>query len=361
MPKKIAIIGAGNLGQAQAAHLALLGHEVRIWNRTGARIDEINERGGIEIHGVIEGLAPMAVASKDLADVVPGADAIIVTVPASSHCDVTRAAAPYFEDGQVYALHPGHTFGAFACRHELERLGVGADLTYCEIQTSLITCRRTGPARVLASAIKMALPISVFPAMRGFDCIDWLFDAYPDSVKAHDTLKTSLDNLNAPVHPVVVLANMARIDQGDDFLFYWDGVSPAVSKLIVAVDTERWTIGRKLGIDVMTLNQFYDNAYDVQGEELWEKMKSNLPYAEIFAPKRLDTRLILEDMPTGIVPYSSLGKAVGVPTPACDALITLWNIVFERDFAEGARTLESMGLDKLGAEGLRRYAWTGER
>ncbi len=64
---KIAILGAGNLGQAQAAHLALLGHEVRIWNRTAARIDEIVERGGIEIHGVIEGLAQLELASNDLA------------------------------------------------------------------------------------------------------------------------------------------------------------------------------------------------------------------------------------------------------------------------------------------------------
>lgn len=361
MSKKIAIIGAGNLGQAQAAHLAQLGHEVRIWNRTGARIDEIVKRGGIHVHGVINGSFPMAVASKDLADVIPGADAIILTVPASSHCVVTRAAAPYLEDGQVYALHPGHTFGAFACKHVLDSMGVQADLTFCEIQTSLITCRRTGPAEVNASAIKKALPIAVFPAVRGFDCVEWLFEAYPDSLRAHDTLKTSLDNLNAPVHPVVVMANMARIDQGHDFRFYWDGVSPAVSRIMDAVDAERWEIGRKLGIDVMTLQEFYDNAYEVEGDELWQKMKNNVPYADITAPKTLATRLILEDLPTGIVPYASLGRAVGVPTPACDALISIWNIVFECDFWEDARTLESMGLENLGAEGLRRYAWSGER
>jgi opine dehydrogenase len=358
---KIAILGAGNLGQAQAAHLAMLGHEIRIWNRTAARIDEINERGGIEVSGVFEGLFPVAVASKELAEVLRGAEAVILTVPASSHEAVTQAAAPYLEDGMVYALHPGHTFGAIACHHCLLDLGVEVDLTYCEIQTSLLTCRLTGPAQVSTSAIKKALPIAVFPADRGFDAVEFLFEAYPDSVRARDTLKTSLDNLNAPVHPVVVLANMARIDQGHDFRFYWDGVSPAVSRLMDAVDAERYAIGRELGIDVMTLKEFYDNAYDVEGEELWEKMKSNEPYAEITAPKRLDTRLILEDLPTGIVPYSSLGKAVGVPTPACDALITLWNIVFGRDFREGARTLESMGLAHLDARGLRRYVTTGER
>jgi opine dehydrogenase len=356
---KIAILGAGNLGQAQAAHLALLGHEVRIWNRTGARIDEILEHGGIEVHGVLEGLVPMAMATKELGEVIPGADAVILTVPAQSHEPVTAAAAPYLEDGQVYVLHPGHTFGALACEHVLRDLGVKVDLTFCEIMTSLLTCRRTGPAQVHASAIKKALPIAVYPACRGLDAVEFLFEAYPGCVRARDTLVTSLDNLNAPVHPVVVLANMARIDRGEDFRFYWDGVSPAVSKLMDAVDAERFAIGRTLDIDVMTLKQFYDNAYEVEGDELYEKMLSCEPYAEITAPKRLDTRLILEDLPTGIVPYSSLGKACGVPTPACDALITLWNIVFQRDFREGARTLRGMGLDHLDAEGLRQVVWTG--
>jgi len=358
---KIAILGAGNLGQAQAAHLARHGHEVRIWNRTGARIDEILERGGIQVSGALEGLVELAVASKDLAEVIPGSEAVILTVPASSHEAVTRVAAPHLEDGQAYILHPGHTFGAIACQHVLLGLGCTADLTYCEIMTSLITCRRTGPAMVNASAIKRALPIGVFPSERGFDKVEFLFEAYPGCVRAPNTLKTSLDNLNAPVHPVVVLGNMARIERGEDFLFYWEGVSPGVAKLIEAVDAERYAIGRKLNIDVMTLMQFYENSYVAEGDGLYEKMLNCQPYADIIAPKRLDTRLILEDLPTGIVPYASLGRAVGVPTPACDALITLWNIVFERDFRDGARTLESMGLDHLDAEGLRRFATTGQR
>ncbi len=356
---KIAILGAGNLGQAQAAHLAMLGHELRIWNRSTARIQEIRQRGGIEIHGELEGLVPMAVASDRLSDVIPGAEAVILTVPAQSHEAVTRAAAPWLEQGQTLILHPGHTFGALACEHALRSLGLELDLVYCEVMTALLTCRLTGPAQVHCSAIKKALPIAVYPAIRGFDAVEFLFDAYPGSVRAENTLLTSLNNLNAPVHPVVVLANMARIDRGEAFRFYWDGVSPAVGRLMEAVDAERYAIGRALDIDVMTLEEFYGGAYQLEGNDLHEIMLACEAYADISAPKRLDTRLILEDLPTGLVPYSSLGEAVGVPTPACDALIALWSIVFGRDFREGARTLESMGLDHLDAQGLARLVWTG--
>ncbi len=358
---KIAILGAGNLGLAQAAHLSSLGHDICIWNRTAARIDEILARGGIEVHGVFEGLFPVAVASDDLAEVLIGAEAVILTVPASSHVAVTAAAAPYLADGMVYVLHPGHTFGAIACHHRLVAMGHRLDLTFCEVQTSLFTCRRTGPAQVHVSAVKKALPIAVFPAERGFDALGFLFEAHPDLVRARDTLQTSLDNLNASVHPAVVLANMARIDRGEAFLFYWDGVSPAVARLIAAVDAERYAIGEALDIDVMTLEEFYESAYEAQGALLHDKMLNCAPYAEIHAPKTLDTRLVFEDLLTGLVPYASLGRAVGVLTPACDALISLWSIVLERDFRVGARTLESMDLAHLDAEGLRRFVWTGLR
>ncbi len=361
MSCKVAILGAGNLGQAQAAHLALEGHEVRIYNRTRARIDEIRQRGGIEIDGVVNGLAKLAVASANIADVVPGADLVILTVPASSHRAVIMAAAPYLEDGQAIALHPGHTFGAIDCFSALEQAGYKLDLVYSEIQTSLLTSRLTGPARVNVSAIKNALPISVFPANKGFDRVEVLFEAYPTSIRAPNVLKTSMDNLNATVHPAVTLLNLGPIDRAETFLYYWDGFTPAISGMVEAVDNERVQLARALGGDPITIRDFFDSAYDVEGDELWQKVRSNIAYKEITAPTKINTRLIFEDLPTGLVPYSSLGKALGIPTPNCDALIQICNAIFQTDFWEDARTLETMGLAHLDAKGLLHFVETGER
>ncbi len=358
--KKIAVIGAGNLGQAQAAHLAMLGHEVRIYNRTGARIDEINERGGILIHGVLEGLQEVAVASGDPADVVPGADSVILTVPASSHRKVVTMIAPLLADGMSVALHPGHTFGAFDAKQALIEAGRGeADITFVEIQTSLITSRRTGPAKVHASGIKKALPLAAFPADHGFERVEYLYDAYPTSIRAPDVLKTGLDNLNASVHPAVVMSNLGQIDRGETFLFYVEGFTRAVSQLVQGVDRERVEVARALGVEAITIERFYDTAYDVAGDELHEKVQSNEPYAEITAPTRIDTRLILEDLPTGLVPISSLGAHLGVATPVIDALITLTGEVFHRDFRADGRTVANLGLAHLDAAGIREYAKTG--
>jgi opine dehydrogenase len=361
MGKKIAIVGAGNLGQAMAAHMALEGHEVKIYNRTTARIEEIRERGGIEIDGAVNGFAKLAHASDDMGEVIPGAELIVVTVPASSHRAISLGAAEHLEDGQAVVLHPGHTFGAFDFAAGVKEAGFERDLTYGEIQTSLLTSRLVGPAKVHVSAIKNALPISVFPSDHGFEKIEVLFELYPSSIRAPDVLKTSLDNLNAPVHVPVTLLNLGIIDRGVEFLYYWEGYTPAISKLVEAVDAERCELARALGVVPITIQEFFSTAYDTKGVETWEKVRSNQAYKAITGPKSTDTRLIWEDFPTGIVPFSSLGAELGIPTPTCDALITIGNAIFEKDFREGARTMESMGLSGLGPEGIQRFARTGER
>jgi len=359
--ERVAIIGAGNLGQAMAGHLALEGYDVSIQNRTHSKIDEINSRGGIKLTGVFDDLARLEVASYDFSDVVPGRKVIVVTVPASSHAEIARKVGPYLEPGQFIALHPGHTFGAFEFHHTLLQMGIDTPVTLGEIQTSLLTCRLTGPAEVNVSAIKNALPISVFPANHGFDRARLLFEVYPTSLRAESVLKTSMDNLNAVVHPTVTLLNTGRIESPLDFLYYWEGFTPAINDVVLVADAERCALARALGVEPITLHGFFDTAYPTEGPELWKKIRSNEAYRHITAPTSMRTRLIMEDLPTGLVPYSSLGKALGIPTPLCDSLIEICSAMMQTDFRVDGRTLENLGLAGLGAEGIRRFAETGER
>ena len=46
---KFTVIGAGNGGKAMAAHLALMGQEVTLFNRTASRIEAIKELGTIRL------------------------------------------------------------------------------------------------------------------------------------------------------------------------------------------------------------------------------------------------------------------------------------------------------------------------
>ena len=56
----VAVIGAGNVGCALAADLALQGVEVRLFNRSPGRLAAIRDAGGITVTGQIEGFAAPA-------------------------------------------------------------------------------------------------------------------------------------------------------------------------------------------------------------------------------------------------------------------------------------------------------------
>ena len=357
--ERIAVVGAGNLGQAMAGHFALGGHLVSIQNRSHAKIDEIRTKGGIQLSGALDGFARMETASYNLEDVVPGRHMIMITVPASSHADIARNIGSYLEPGQLVMLHPGHTFGAFEFISTLNKLGIDTPITVGEIQTSLLTCRLTGPAEVFVAGIKNKIPISIFPAKDGFSKPDLLFQLYPSSIKAPNVLKTSLDNLNATVHPPVTLLNTGRIDSGEEFLYYWQGFTPAVSSIVEALDAERFRLAEALNTRPITVQEFFSSAYPTEGEKLWQQVQSNEAYRSITAPKSMKTRLILEDLPTGLVPYSSLGQEFNIRTPLCDAFIEIANAMMKTDFRKEGRTLENLGLAGLGIKGIREFAETG--
>ncbi|MFC7740053.1 2-dehydropantoate 2-reductase N-terminal domain-containing protein [Nocardiopsis composta] len=54
----IALIGAGNVGQAIGGHMSLQGHDVRIFDRWGRDLEPIKaDGGGIDLVGEGKGMA----------------------------------------------------------------------------------------------------------------------------------------------------------------------------------------------------------------------------------------------------------------------------------------------------------------
>lgn len=83
MPKKIAVIGGGAWGTALAAHAARLDHEVLIWAREPEVVRDINERAENVLF--LEGVRlPKALrASASPAEVLAGAEVVILVPPSA--------------------------------------------------------------------------------------------------------------------------------------------------------------------------------------------------------------------------------------------------------------------------------------
>lgn len=347
----IAVIGAGNGGQAIAGHMAAKGHEVRLYARRQEQVDNLKMKGEIRLTGKLNGIAgKLALVTNNIADVIVDADLIMVATTASAHKTLAQIMAHYLTDGQYIVLNPGRTCGALEFRKTLIENGCNKRLYIAEAQTLVYACRIVTTGEVNIIGIKDRVLISALPASDTKAVIKKLEPMYTCFYPAKNILQTSFENIGAMFHPAVVLFNEAAIERGQQFYFYRE-MTPALAHMIETLDKERLAIAKAYNIDLISAKDWVSYAYEgVKGESLCERMQNNPAYYEILSPITINCRQITEDVPTGIMPMAALGKVAGVETPVMDALVTMCSTLLKRDFRTDGRTLESLGLERLSAK-----------
>lgn len=346
---RFCVMGAGHGGQAMAAYLATRGYPVNLFNKSAERLQPVQAQGGIVLTGLLEGFGPLRAVTTDAAEAVHDTDVIMVVVPATAHRHIARLIAPHLRDGQVIVLHPGRTGGALEFSQVLWESGCDADVTVAEAQTFIYASRASGDGTAQVFGIKHDVPLAALPACETPRVLSLLNEAYPQYSAASSVLETSLNNMGAIFHPALTLLNAARIEAEGDFDYYHDGLTPAVAKVLEAMDRERVAVARALGVPGQTAIEWLATAYGAEGATLREAVLNNDGYAGIKAPTTLDHRYLHEDVPMSLVPMASLGRLLSVPTPTIDHVIGLACILHQRDYWAEGRTAERLGLTGLTA------------
>ena len=360
------VLGAGHGGTAMAAHLRLMGFEVRLYNRSEERIAPIKAAGGIELltpglEDMPHGFARLEVVTSDIAEAIEGADVLMVVVPAYGHAFMAEQLAPHVKDGQIVVLNPGRTGGALEVYRIFKEKGVKADVLVAEAQTFIYAARLMNPAQVRILRVKYAIPVAALPAYRTPEVVKVLRVAFPQFVPGDNVIKTGMENIGAIFHPAVTVLNAARIESTrGDFDYYIEGITPSVAKVLEAMDKERVGVAEALGFRVLTAREWLYIAYHAAGRNLYEAIQANLGYQGIRAPSMLDHRYITEDVPMSLVPIASLGEMLEVPTPTIRAIIHLASVLHGRDFWAEGRTVERLGLAGLTVKQIRRLVLEGE-
>ena len=359
---RFAILGAGNGGQAVAADLGARGYAVRLFNRTPGRLEPIRRQGGIHLvrEDGSRAFGPLELASSDLGQVLEGTDVVLVVVPATAHREVATRCAPFLRDGQVVILCPGRTGGALEFRQALREAGCRAQVVVAEAQTLVVTSRQMEPGTVRVFQTKQAVPLAALPATDTPKALEAVRRVYPQFVAVPNVLYTSLDNMGIVFHPALTVVNASRIEHsGGDFEFFTEGVTPAVARLLEEIDRERIQVAAALGVEATPALRWLEIAYGVRESDLYRAIQANPGYRGIRAPRSLDHRYVVEEVPTGLVPISSLGARFGVPTRAIDAIIRTACILCGVDFYAQGRTIERLGLQGLSAAEITRYVERG--
>jgi len=177
-------------------------------------------------------------------------------------------------------------------------------------------------------------------------------------VAATNVLETGFSNINAIMHPAGMLGNAGWIEKsGGDFLYYREGITPAIGAWIDALDRERLAIVDLLGFQPLRFVDIFHQAGLTTAEardsgSAYQAIHNSEANFTIKSPPALDHRYVREDVGYGLVPMAEIGKLLGVKTPVMDALITLASTALNVDFLKEGLTVEKMGLAGVASASL---------
>lgn len=348
---KITVLGSGSGGCAVAFDCAAHGHQVRLFDfeQFPKTIEAIHNNGGIHCEGELDGFQPVVYAGYDIEKALEGTDIIYAVGPAYSTKPFSEACKPYLKEGQIVIVCPSSCGGSLEFKIVAGLDIRDTDVIVAETSTLPYAVRSLEPGKIkIFHKLKSGLFLATLPAKNSNYVLDRVSDVYPATIAAKNILQTSLQNGNPVIHPAITLMNVALIERTfGDFDFYHEGVTPAVGRLIEAVDRERIAIGNKLGVEVIPdpelgVLQGYmiENSYDTG-------FNTAPGFKGVKAQSNLDYRYFNEDVGYGLVFLQTLAEQIGVATPVISAVITIVSQLMNRDYLnESKRTMETLGLSK---------------
>jgi opine dehydrogenase len=354
---RVAVLGAGNGGVASAFDFAQHGHDVALYGprEYGENVVAVERAGGISSSGVLEGFVPVRYAGHDAAEAMDGADLVLLVGPAYATEALAALAGPHLTEDMAVLICPGSCAGAIAFKRTVGLALEAPHPVVGETSTLPYAVRVTEPGVVrVFHKLSHGVYLAALPRAGTHRLAELVSDVWPAVEPVASVFQTTLQNGNPVIHPAVTLLNAGLLERtGGDFLFYEEGVTEAVGRLIEAVDAERLAIAAALGVTILS-----EPALGVrQGymrEENYSTGYSTAPgFLGIRAQNRLDHRYLTEDVGYSLVFLSDLAARLGVPTPVTDSVIAITSVVLARDLtAEGKRTMTTLGLDGLSPDQL---------
>ena len=366
---KTAVCGCGTGGATLAAYLTHKGFEVNLYEypefaETGLK--PYLDRGGIEVQGsLFNGVFKPSVMTTDVREAVEDVDIVMIVSRAVGHENFVKTLAPVLEDGQLLLCWTPYWF----CMRlwDFFRQNSPEDTIFSEASIYPFMTRPLAPGVVYPDALKNELTVAAMPARNTKRLVKAVRKLFPQTVPARNVLETSIGSPNPAIHSAPTLLNMALWEKTHgDVSFYQDLQSPAVGKVLEAQDREKIAIGEALGLKLDPLRDELVRLYGhmgARGETLHEVIRNNQAHVGFRPCKELDemTVVLHEDIPYGLVPTSSVGHMLGVPTPTYDALIHLGGIVSGIDYWKTGSTADKLGIGNMNARELIKYADTGEK
>ena len=230
-----------------------------------------------------------------------------------------------------------------------------------DTESLIYSCRAEKPGKVEIYRVKRTLLAGAFPGNQTHFLVKRLSKVYPQIKAARNIFETTFGNVNPVLHVPIALLNVGGIESEQEFMFYYDGASQSIMNLEEKLDNERLAVASQFGIKAKSIRGLLAKFYNITGKSLYNVVRKNPAYAHVKAPSSLNTRLITEDVPMGLVPIASAAEQFQVKVPIHQNLIELASLLMNDDYVGKGRTMESLGLSKMNAKEIVRYLERGSK
>ena len=332
MEKNICILGAGNVGLTLGAYLADKKNNIRIYKKEKLEKDKVDFEYNLE--GAVNLKSKISLMTNSLEKALYGAEIIFVALPAFCRKDYLKDVVNII-DAPVYIIFFPDNYGVL----ELDNLLKGSSkknlFKSAGTNSFVYPCRKKSENYSVVKGIKKEIFVSSINKDYLEDILIILNKLWNIFSIRDNYLEIQLSNMNPIIHPIVLFLNLGRIEnEGGNFDFYKEGISPTIAELIDKIDKERINVGKAVGINLSPLSKVMEEVYNSKEKNLYKSLTESKVHIDGLAPSSLDTRYIKEDIPYGLVPISILGKIKGVKTPLIDNIINIANIVMDENYYE---------------------------
>jgi opine dehydrogenase len=346
--RTIAVCGGGSLAHVLTAVAgAEPSRTVRVLTR---RPDEWSSEVHAE-YGDLELIGRVDHASSDPAEVIPGADAVLIAVPFNAREEVLWRIAPYMSPESWIGSFPG--FGGFDW---LARSILGPDAALFGTQRVPFVCHKLEYGRrVAVTGIRPQTLIATLPSI----CAPTLAEALEELLNVPvrpvpNYLCVTLSPSNSIYHPARIFTFFRDWRVGilypDRPLFYedWDD---AATDTYLGLSEETQAICRAVPLDMASVLPLFPLYGVSERKGLTKRIRAIGALSGRPMPLRrenggfvpdLQTYYFTEDLPYGVVVLRGVAEAAGVETPLIDAVIR-WSerILGHRYFGDDGRVTGS--------------------
>lgn len=347
---KIAVIGTGNVGIAEAADLTIKGHEVSLiksspyYSESYERLVRNSNRVCLKENGEYTETT-IKDLSKDLCK-VKDAEVIIITIQSTYYEKLVKNIAPYLHETQIVVCTCSYASSFYFLKYVKEEPIMIAEATGPFLEGRVELNDKPDEVVFRVGCRLERCPVSLFFGDNQEKTMEKLHKVCKAFTNIYSVIESALLNPNMILHTVGSIMSLSRIEYSKgNFCMYREAYArgnDATLSIMLQLDKEKQNVLKELGERPISI-------FDAGGFLGKDQLESFYQYAEssdrAISPTSVKSRYITEDVSQGLVLMESIAKRIGVRVPITTALIELASAALHIDFRYIGRTVDRLGID----------------